>query len=198
MIVFPRSRTRAVADIAFAGLGFMIVAFMIFSEPKVELSFLFVVVGLAIAGICIYDFLHPTTLELDPRGFHLDGPFGDTYGTWTHCGAFDVRRVHKKGRMVVWEIPDGGFFGSEFGPFLLPFPDQAVGAVRPPEGMTPGRFADRYRHYKKLVAESPVGRSGSAFQQESMLRAMENAQRLLSSKEAAAFDERKQATCDGR
>jgi len=82
----------------------------------------------------------------------------------------------------------GGFFGSEFGPFLLPFPDQAIGAVRPPAGMTPGRFANRYKHYKKLVGDSPLGKSGSAFQQESMLRAMENAQRLLSSKEAAAFD----------
>jgi hypothetical protein len=82
----------------------------------------------------------------------------------------------------------GGFFGSEFGPFLLPYPDQAIGAVRPPEGMTPGRFASRYQHYKKLVADSPLGKGGSAFQQESMLRAMDNAHRLLSSKEAAAFD----------
>ena len=54
--------------------------------------------------------------------------------------------------------------------------------------MTPGRFADRYKHYKKLVGDSPLGRSGSAFQQESMLRSMDNAHRLLSSKEAAAFD----------
>jgi hypothetical protein len=82
----------------------------------------------------------------------------------------------------------GGFFGSEFGPFLLPYPDQAIGAVRPPEGMTPGRFADRYKHYKKLIEGSAAGRQGSAFQQESMLRAMDNAHRLLSSKEAAAFD----------
>ncbi|MGI9242516.1 MAG: DUF1501 domain-containing protein, partial [Verrucomicrobiales bacterium] len=76
----------------------------------------------------------------------------------------------------------------EFGPFLLPYPDQAIGAVRPPEGMTPSRFANRYKHYKKMIADSPIGKGGSTFQQESMLRAMENAQRLLSSKEAAAFD----------
>ena len=81
-----------------------------------------------------------------------------------------------------------GFLGSEFGPFLLPYPDQAISAVRPPEGMTPGRFADRYKHYKALVGESEVGRRGSAYQQESMMRAMDNAHRLLSSPEAKAFD----------
>lgn len=82
----------------------------------------------------------------------------------------------------------GGFFGSEYGPFLLPYPDQAIGAVRPPEGMTPDRFANRYRFYKKLVEGSQVGKSGSEYQQESMLRSMEKAHRLLSSKEARAFD----------
>jgi uncharacterized protein (DUF1501 family) len=82
----------------------------------------------------------------------------------------------------------GGFFGSEFGPFLLPYADQAIGAVRPPQGMTPGRFADRYKHYQKLINQSTLGKSGSAFQQESMLRAMDNAHSLLSSKDAAAFD----------
>lgn len=82
----------------------------------------------------------------------------------------------------------GGFFGTEHGPFLLPHPDQAMDAVRPPEGMTPGRFADRYRFYKDLISKSPVGRKGSAHQQESMLRAMDNAHRLLSSPERVAFD----------
>ncbi len=35
----------------------------------------------------------------------------------------------------------GGFFGSEFGPFNLPFPNDAADAVRPPAGMTNERFA---------------------------------------------------------
>lgn len=82
----------------------------------------------------------------------------------------------------------GGFFGTEYGPFLLPYPDQAIGAVQPPKGMTPGRFADRFKHYKKLIAQSEVGKKGSAYQQESMLRSMDSAHRLLSAKEAAAFD----------
>ena len=38
----------------------------------------------------------------------------------------------------------GGFFGTEFGPMNLPYPDDAVRSVQPPKGMTPGRFADRY------------------------------------------------------
>src|SRR5215467_8974916 len=44
-----------------------------------------------------------------------------------------------------------GFLGTEFGPFALPFPEQAIDAVRPPKGMTPDRFQARYRQYKQLV-----------------------------------------------
>jgi hypothetical protein len=81
-----------------------------------------------------------------------------------------------------------GFLGSEFGPFGLPFPDQAIDAVGPPKGMTPERFQSRYNRYKELVKQSPLGEYGSAYQQESMLRSMENAHRLLSSPDAKAFD----------
>src|SRR5438093_2730040 len=42
-----------------------------------------------------------------------------------------------------------GFLGTEYGPFLLPYPDQAVEAVRPPKGMDPGRLAERYRKYQE-------------------------------------------------
>ncbi len=81
-----------------------------------------------------------------------------------------------------------GFFGAEYGPFLLPYPDQAIEAVRPPHGMTPERFERRYRHYRDLVRRSPTGQRASDFQQESMIRAMENGYRLLSSPERSAFD----------
>src|SRR5947207_10404227 len=37
----------------------------------------------------------------------------------------------------------GGFFGSEYGPFNLPFPQDAIDAVRPPRGMTRERFENR-------------------------------------------------------
>jgi hypothetical protein len=82
----------------------------------------------------------------------------------------------------------GGFFGTEYGPFNLPYPTDAVGAVRPPKGMTPERFETRQRKYKELLKRSPVGELAGDFHHQSMLRAMENAHRLLSSKERYAFD----------
>jgi hypothetical protein len=81
-----------------------------------------------------------------------------------------------------------GFFGGEYGPFMLPFPKDALEAVRPPKGMTPERFEARYKHYRELVRRGPLGDDGSDFQQESMVRAMENAYRLLRSPDRAAFD----------
>ncbi len=82
----------------------------------------------------------------------------------------------------------GGFLGSEYGPFNLPFPDQAMEAVRPPQGMSASRFENRERFYKKMIANSAVGKVGSDYQKESLLRSMDNAYRLLSSPAAKAFD----------
>ena len=81
-----------------------------------------------------------------------------------------------------------GFFGSEFGPLNLPFPEQAALAVRPPRGMGPDRFASRYAHFKKLVQAAPRADFTSDYHQESMLRSLENAHRLLGAKERDAFD----------
>lgn len=81
-----------------------------------------------------------------------------------------------------------GFFGSEFGPMNLPYPEDAVRSVQPPKGMEPGRFGDRYRHYRRLVDQNPNRELMSDFQQESMLRSMDAAHRLLQSKEKQAFD----------
>jgi len=82
----------------------------------------------------------------------------------------------------------GGFFGTEYGPLNLPLPEDAMAAVRPPEGMDAGRFENRHRLFKKLVAQSPQSRYASDYQQESMLRSLDAAHRLLSSKEKSAFD----------
>jgi len=82
----------------------------------------------------------------------------------------------------------GGFFGSEFGPFLIPEPAEAMNAVRPPKGMTPSRFQNRERFYKQLVSQSPIGQLGSDYQNESLLRSLDNADRLLNSSSAKAFD----------
>jgi uncharacterized protein (DUF1501 family) len=82
----------------------------------------------------------------------------------------------------------GGFFGSEFGPMNLPFPEEAMLAVRPPKGMDPGRFANRRAFFKKLIDRNPHRDLMSDYQQESMLRSLDNAHRLLSAPEAKAFD----------
>ncbi|HYO11046.1 MAG TPA: DUF1501 domain-containing protein [Tepidisphaeraceae bacterium] len=81
-----------------------------------------------------------------------------------------------------------GFLGSEYGPFLIPDPADAVSSISPPKGMSLGRFQNRYKAYQKLVKESPVGEFGSDYQKESLLRSMENAHRLLTSPAAKAFD----------
>ncbi|MFM8951768.1 MAG: DUF1501 domain-containing protein [Planctomycetaceae bacterium] len=81
-----------------------------------------------------------------------------------------------------------GFFGSEFGPMNLPYPEQAALAVRPPTGMEAERFGSRYASYKKLLASSPAAEFTSDYHQESMLRAIDNAHRLLGAKEKDAFD----------
>jgi hypothetical protein len=82
----------------------------------------------------------------------------------------------------------GGFFGSEYGPFNLPVPEDAMLAVRPPKGMDAGRFENRYEKFKRMVKESPQARYASDYQQESMLKSIDAAHRLLNSKERTAFD----------
>lgn len=81
-----------------------------------------------------------------------------------------------------------GFFGSEFGPMNLPYPDEAMLAVRPPKGMEPGRFSNRRAFFQKLIDRNPHRDLMSDHQQESMLRSLESAHRLLSAPEAKAFD----------
>ncbi|MEP6664204.1 MAG: DUF1501 domain-containing protein, partial [Verrucomicrobiota bacterium] len=80
-----------------------------------------------------------------------------------------------------------GFLGSENGPFLIANPEEAVKAVQPPAGMSPSRFENRDKFYKKLVQQSPVG-LGSGFQKDSLLRSLDSAHRLLSSDASRAFD----------
>jgi hypothetical protein len=81
-----------------------------------------------------------------------------------------------------------GFLGSEHGPFQIVDPRDAIESVQPPAKMAGGRFERRYALYRKLVAESPVLRDGSDYQRQSLLRAAENADRLLRSPAAKAFD----------
>lgn len=82
----------------------------------------------------------------------------------------------------------GGFFGSEYGPMNLPYPEKASQAVQPPKGMSADRFAKRYKALQEALKNSPQGEGMSDYHQESMLRSLDKAHRLLGSKERAAFD----------
>jgi hypothetical protein len=81
-----------------------------------------------------------------------------------------------------------GFFGSEYAPMNLPFPEEAALSVRPPKGMELARFKNRHRFYRKLADSHPERDSMSDFHRDSMIRSMEGAYRLLESKEREAFD----------
>jgi len=81
-----------------------------------------------------------------------------------------------------------GFFGSEFGPMNLPYPEEASESVRPPKGMTGKRFSRRNQLFEKLLRKTPQREYISDYQQESLVRSVDNAYRLLSSKDKDAFD----------
>lgn len=82
----------------------------------------------------------------------------------------------------------GGFLGTEFGPFNLPYPEEAARSVRPPKGMTAGRFKKRYDVYKKMIEAKADPAAISDFHIQSMLNSVDNAHKLLSSKDRDAFD----------
>lgn len=81
-----------------------------------------------------------------------------------------------------------GFLGSEYGLFGIPDPDDAVSAVQPPKEFSELRFRRRFQAYRDLLKDSPVLRHGSDFQQESLVRSVENAHRFLASPASKAFD----------
>ncbi len=81
-----------------------------------------------------------------------------------------------------------GFLGSEYGPFNLPYPNDAVNAVRPPRGMTAKRFSEREKLFRQLTRHGRMGEKVSEYHRESMLRSIANAHRLLASPERRAFD----------
>jgi hypothetical protein len=81
-----------------------------------------------------------------------------------------------------------GFLGTDNGPFLITYPEDAAASVRPPAEMGDARFAARHELMKKLSAASPIRQYGSDFQNASLTRSIESAHRLLTSPSAHAFD----------
>ena len=81
-----------------------------------------------------------------------------------------------------------GFLGTEYGPFLIPYPEDAAASVRAPAGMSRERLERRRELYKAMVQASPVAKFGGGRQRESLLRSVEAAHDLLFSDSAKAFD----------
>lgn len=81
-----------------------------------------------------------------------------------------------------------GFLGTEYGPFHVADPADAISAVRPPKEFSSERFRTRYQTYQALMKANPVLAHASGFQQESLLRSVDNAHRFLASPAAQAFD----------
>lgn len=81
-----------------------------------------------------------------------------------------------------------GFLGTEFGPFNLPFPEDASRSVRPPKGMTADRFRRRYAILKRMIDSGVSKEHVSDYHQQSMIKSVDSAHRLLSSPHRSAFD----------
>src|SRR5438477_3128004 len=72
-----------------------------------------------------------------------------------------------------------GFLRTEFGPFLITDPQDAASAVRPPADLGSARFKSRRRLYEQVLSKEPVYQYGGDFQRESLMKAMDAADRLL-------------------
>ncbi len=81
-----------------------------------------------------------------------------------------------------------GFLGTEYGPFFIANPMDAVSAIRPPSHISPERFEKRYQRYKQLMEAAPNRDLITSVQQDSLRQAVDNAHRLLTSPAAEAFD----------
>ncbi len=81
-----------------------------------------------------------------------------------------------------------GFLGREFEPFIVEEPTAALETVRPAKGVTPERFEARQALFREMLKASGFAGKASGYQQDSLVRSMEQAYALLRSPEATAFD----------
>jgi hypothetical protein len=81
-----------------------------------------------------------------------------------------------------------GFLGADHGPFLIVDPQDAASAVRPPKELGDARFHSRRQLLERLLAQEPVHQYGGDFQRQSVVKALDAADRLLRSPSAKAFD----------
>jgi hypothetical protein len=113
------------------------------------------------------------------------GPLDDVMPAFINIGQ-RLEGVGEKEELKAFTT--AGFFGSEYGPMNLPYPLDAARSVSPPSGMDQHRFANRDALFRRLVDRSPHREFMSDHHQQSMLRSIDKAYRLLSSSQRQAFD----------
>lgn len=94
--------------------------------------------------------------------------------------AFEVRAYHT-----------GGFLGTGYGPFIVSDPLQAVATLRPASGMSQKRFAERWKMYQ-AVSATQARRTGDERVIADQVQAMREAEALMHSPAAEAFDLQKE------
>jgi uncharacterized protein (DUF1501 family) len=102
-------------------------------------------------------------------------------------GFIDIAEPLQAGEAeVVKAYLTSGFLGNEYSPFRVPFPATAAKDIK--AKMSDMRLTQRIARYKELIKVSPETDLASSYQQESLVKSMENAYRLLKSPAAKAID----------
>jgi hypothetical protein len=109
---------------------------------------------------------------------HPDVPaFIDIGETFAEAAA-EARALHS--------FLSAGFLGAEYGPFFVPRAAEAAQQLQSSIG--PRRNASRMRSFRALLEASPAKELASSYQQESILRSIDQADRLMNSPKAKVFD----------
>ncbi|MGV3720912.1 MAG: DUF1501 domain-containing protein [Actinomycetota bacterium] len=114
---------------------------------------------------------------------HAPGPLNPDLPAY-----IDVSRPEDTGNvfLALASFPSSGFLGSEHGPLVIPDASRARDVIR--AKLPEGRFENRFKKFRELVDASPASDLTSSHQRESMIKAMENAYRLVHSPSVKAFD----------
>ncbi len=132
-------------------------------------------------------YVPPQTIAMPHIGAiiaNMRGQINPDVPAFIHIG----QRLELPGSEEIKAYLTAGYLGAEHGPFVIPDAIEARRYVSPPAGVSPARFEDRNKFFRRLVEASESGRTASSFHQESMLRSLDGSYRLLHSPAARAFD----------
>lgn len=131
-------------------------------------------------------YVPPQTIAIPHIGAVISKTMGrlrEDAPAFVHIG----QRLDGGGAEEIRAFLTGGILGAEHNPLLIDEPTQAARRLGFPEGMTPGRFENRDRFFKRLLEQSPLATRASTFHKESYLRSLDDADKLLRSPVAKAF-----------